>query len=415
MACIALLLDSYLGHLYPAYGFAKSLAVGGHEVHFLGIQDLATSTKEQGFPFHAVFEEAYPKGYLAEFKKMQEENSADFQLGKVPRQHLPAILEGSLKEIMDQIRPDLFIAIHSLPLELFLIQHCFPNTKYAIFTSWLRPAQSSPLFLASHHFRSLEQAIKTKLMTLMGERSVATFSRRLKMQLGTINELIACPAELDFPTVRYANKVYHIDAAIRASKTNTGFMEALNIPEDKKIIYASLGSQTALFMDRAKHFFAVLIELMKSEAAANYFMILTIGREMDGQLFPSIPGKLAVRQWTPQLEVLQKADLVISHGGLGTIKECIVNQVPMIISPMIYDQLDNAQRVLFHGLGLVVDPGNADVEEMKRAILHVFSDESIAGHLARMCAIFTEKNTQNTTLQVVDTLLEMAPQEQHSP
>jgi UDP:flavonoid glycosyltransferase YjiC (YdhE family) len=56
----------------------------------------------------------------------------------------------------------------------------------------------------------------------------------------------------------------------------------------------------------------------------------------------------------PQLLVLKNADLHITHGGLGSIKESIYYQVPMLVYPLdlVYDQNGNGLKVEHHGLGL---------------------------------------------------------------
>lgn len=56
----------------------------------------------------------------------------------------------------------------------------------------------------------------------------------------------------------------------------------------------------------------------------------------------------------PQLKVLQHADLFVTHGGLGSVKESINYGVPMLVYPLDlqYDQNGNGLKVEHHGLGL---------------------------------------------------------------
>ena len=44
--------------------------------------------------------------------------------------------------------------------------------------------------------------------------------------------------------------------------------------------------------------------------------------------------------------------MMITNGGMNTIKECISLEVPMIVLPVKYDQHGNAARVVYHGLGV---------------------------------------------------------------
>lgn len=59
-----------------------------------------------------------------------------------------------------------------------------------------------------------------------------------------------------------------------------------------------------------------------------------------------------IYEFAPQLSILDKADLVITHGGHATIKECIKFAVPMIVLPCSYDQRGNAARIEYHRLGV---------------------------------------------------------------
>jgi UDP:flavonoid glycosyltransferase YjiC (YdhE family) len=53
-------------------------------------------------------------------------------------------------------------------------------------------------------------------------------------------------------------------------------------------------------------------------------------------------------------ELLKFADLAIHHGGIGTISQCIAQEVPQIIVPSEFDQVDNGWRVSELGLGVMI-------------------------------------------------------------
>ncbi|WP_207509939.1 glycosyltransferase [Telluribacter humicola] len=72
----------------------------------------------------------------------------------------------------------------------------------------------------------------------------------------------------------------------------------------------------------------------------------------------------------PQLRVLAEADLFITHGGFGSIKESIYQGVPMLVYPLDphYDQNGNALKVEHHGLGLRGLFAHERPEELKRKV-----------------------------------------------
>ena len=53
----------------------------------------------------------------------------------------------------------------------------------------------------------------------------------------------------------------------------------------------------------------------------------------------AIPENFVVAQFVPQLAVLRKADVFITHGGMEeSISEAVLNQVPMVVVPNTTEQ-----------------------------------------------------------------------------
>ena len=90
----------------------------------------------------------------------------------------------------------------------------------------------------------------------------------------------------------------------------------------------------------------------------------------------------------PHRDILPKADLVVTHGGHGTVIKALAAGVPLVILHHGRDQADNAVRVTTRGAGLAV-PRGASSARIARAIDVVLDDpryRAAAGELGRAIA-----------------------------
>jgi hypothetical protein len=55
----------------------------------------------------------------------------------------------------------------------------------------------------------------------------------------------------------------------------------------------------------------------------------------------------------PQLPLLGRASLTVTHAGLNTVLESLAQGVPQVAIPVSYDQPGVAARIAHHGTGLV--------------------------------------------------------------
>jgi UDP:flavonoid glycosyltransferase YjiC (YdhE family) len=88
----------------------------------------------------------------------------------------------------------------------------------------------------------------------------------------------------------------------------------------------------------------------------------------------------------PQPAILPQVDLVITHGGNNTVTEAFHHGKPMIVLPLFWDQVDNAQRVDETGFGRRLSTYAFDDGELTGAIDSLLSDQALADRLAAMSA-----------------------------
>lgn len=107
--------------------------------------------------------------------------------------------------------------------------------------------------------------------------------------------------------------------------------------------------------------------------------ILSVGRQTDLDSLGPIPKNSIVRQFVPQLAVLQRTDVFITHAGINSVHEGLYYGVPLILVPHQFEQLLNARSVAAHGAGLVIEARLQDkpvTAALLRQALETVSSES---------------------------------------
>ena len=86
----------------------------------------------------------------------------------------------------------------------------------------------------------------------------------------------------------------------------------------------------------------------------------------------------------PQPAILPLVDLVITHGGNNTVTEAFHHGKPMIVLPLFWDQVDNAQRVHETGFGRRLSTYDFEDGELLGAIDELLADEALHERMAAM-------------------------------
>ena len=81
----------------------------------------------------------------------------------------------------------------------------------------------------------------------------------------------------------------------------------------------------------------------------------------------------------PQPAILPQVDLVITHGGNNTVTEAFHHGKPMIVLPLFWDQVDNAQRSTRRASGGGWRPTSFRDEELTDAIDELLADRALGG------------------------------------
>lgn len=110
---------------------------------------------------------------------------------------------------------------------------------------------------------------------------------------------------------------------------------------------------------------------------------MAIGDQVDPADLGEIPANFDVRPYFPQPAVLEHATAFLSHAGMNSVMESLLNQVPLATFPQTAEQSANADRVEELGLGRRL-PSDVGPDLLRATLDHLAADSTIRTNLAAM-------------------------------
>ena len=184
------------------------------------------------------------------------------------------------------------------------------------------------------------------------------------------------PAEFEFPRIKLPS-FFHFTGPY----SNPASREPASFPYEKltgqPVIYASMGT----LQNRLLWIFPRIAEACLGLDAQ---LVIALGGGVSPESLPELPGNPIVVGYAPQLELLQKATLTITHAGMNTTLESLSNGVPMVAIPIANDQPGVAARIAWTGTGEVVPVGKVRVKKLQKAIKRVLTEDSYKKNALRL-------------------------------
>jgi zeaxanthin glucosyltransferase len=126
----------------------------------------------------------------------------------------------------------------------------------------------------------------------------------------------------------------------------------LDFPWDRltgePLIYASMGT---LMNGRADVFRTIVAGVAKHKGTQ---LVLSIGDQLDRKQIGPVPSNAIIVNQAPQLEVLKRTSVCISHAGLNTVLESLALGVPQVGIPITFDQPGVATRIAAKKTGVTM-------------------------------------------------------------
>ncbi|MFD7660225.1 nucleotide disphospho-sugar-binding domain-containing protein [Actinosynnema sp. NPDC059797] len=237
------------------------------------------------------------------------------------------------------------------------------------------------VLFASHAFN--EELFIFEVGKRMGHRA-AGVARRLRLgprlipairsvppraEVGLVNSI----AELQ-PEPQMFREGYRMVGPLRKTDDHH---EPVELPwrQGERLLYVSTGT----FFTRGEEFFR---KVVRAFADSSWNVVLATAHT-DPAALGALPGNVVAHRYVPQLSVLERSAVFITHGGINSVFESIAARVPMVLVPRSQEQVTNARGIADQGAGVAIEV-TADAERIRRAVEQVHADPAVAANVAAL-------------------------------
>jgi UDP:flavonoid glycosyltransferase YjiC (YdhE family) len=130
--------------------------------------------------------------------------------------------------------------------------------------------------------------------------------------------------------------------------------------------------------------------------------LVTLGPALHQQDI-TLPPNVRAEPYAPHVLVCPHADLVVTHGGHGTVITALNFGVPVVCVPMGRDQADNAARVVWRDAGLRCG-SKADVTALRLAIRRVLEEPRFRAGARRIAEGIASQGGPSQAIEEVEAL-----------
>jgi zeaxanthin glucosyltransferase len=439
---------SETGHYNSSFRLARSLKARGHHIVYTGLADFAQLVKVQGFDFVPFAADLLPVGYLKKFADSQSNPEKGLlrkwrkrQVDEILfKEYLRRIEDGHLDKCLLSCKPDLllcdtflwYVALRALHVGIPTINivtnlalyrnPCIPPVVSSFFPH--RKMMSSVRVLADWDWMRFKYFFTKKMAAvLFGSYRFPTRMHHLMDEFLHIARHSGYPCQenktywfgemgprLILPEIVLYPKVFQLPGSAADGKMylstfidfarNEEPLDAGGMDKSKPLVYCSLGT-AAFFYPYSQRFFAAVVGA--SRLRRDWQFVLHVGDQYEKDQLGASEPNLLVRKRVPQLSLLKKASVMVTHGGFNSIMECIHFGVPMVIFPGLRDQPGAAVRAVHNGIALTEKMSRVTEERLVTLVSRAMEDDGLRRSLKEMKERIADEKDLETIIRFIET------------
>lgn len=380
MAHLAIVCPPTPGHFNPFAVLGRVLLHRGHRVTVFQIPALSETADAEGLDFHSVGDHG-TRDLSEAIRSMAERTGlaavrfaiqCSRRVSDLLCRELPDAFRRSAVDLVlaDQNEPAAATVAERLRLPFVSVCPGLPLNR--------EPAIPPPFFGWEYRDTSLARA-RNRAGTVVADRLIAPINRTLNRYRRSWGlKLVHAPddtfspqaqicqltPDFDFPRRNMPPGFHYVGPLVDGYGRRVPFpYERLN---GKPLVYVSLGT----LQNPASDFFRLIARVC---AELRVQIVIAAGSNQPRTL-RALAGSPIVVQYAPQLEILARASLTITHAGVNTVMQSLMFGVPMVAIPLTHDQPATAARIAHSGTGEVIPPRKLNADRLEASVRRVLED-----------------------------------------
>jgi zeaxanthin glucosyltransferase len=380
-------------HLRGIAAVSQELQQQGHEVTFLNIADIEAKIRAEGLGFEVIGQADQPPGslgaYLNEMGQLSGFSAIRFGIQTmvnetrmlcrdapvaIKRLGIEALLVdqgepagGAIAEVLGLpfITLDCGIAANQEPTIPPL------DTPWQYHDTWWGIARNQIWY-------NLQEWVLSPVMKVVtayrAEFSLPPYPR-FDASFSTLAQISQQTAEFDFPRRQLPPWFHYIGMFSNTPPAPVSFpCEKL---DGRPLIYASLGTLQNLKRE-------IFYQIASACADLDAQLVLSLGGGSRVEDYPDLAGQPLMVNYAPQMALLDRAQMAITHGGLNSTLEALIRGVPLVALPIATDQPGVGARLAYSGAGEVVAISGLNATKLRTAVQRVLTGASYRHHAQRL-------------------------------
>jgi zeaxanthin glucosyltransferase len=378
------------GHLNPLMALSAELIRRGHRVTFFQNAELEQRCCQQGIEFWPI---DTPAPTRTRELKEGANDATSMELRQI-RASVDRVCEEMslfLREYHSAIRAarvDVLLmgeisltgptVAEMLKLPYFIISTSIPHNF-----GWDPPGPTEPRSWLQHLRRNV---LEVSILRMQGPICHWLDRYRKKNGLGSVQRIESTHPELAHIT-QWPKVLDRVRASLPRNFYYAGpFVDpslrpAVAFPwerlDGRPIVYASLGTTR-------RSGAALVSRIIAGCSTLDMQLVFSLGGRREPAAFQARYGNAVIVGEAPQLELIERSEIVVTHAGPNTVLETLLCGKPMVALPLVLDQPAVASRLATEGAAEVLASPARSEAAIRSALLRVSDDPSYRANAERL-------------------------------